>query len=342
MRLLILGGTQFLGRHLAQQALQAEHAVTLLHRGRSNPTLFPEAEHLIADRDGDLALLAGREFDAVVDTSAYLPRQVRSVAEKLGRHAGHYTLVSTVSVYADLSRSGLTESDAVAVLEDPEIQTVDSATYGGLKALCEQAAVAGFGADRTLLARPGLLVGPHDPTGRFVWWVRRLQRAAIDGDAVLAPGDPADPVQLIDARDAAAWLLQHALLRTTGCFNLTGPLQPTTIGETLQTVIDAVAPAARLQWVDTATLLAHGVQPWTELPLWLPAQSAGGMQVDIGKARASGLLCRPLLQTVADIASIEAPAAADALREGAGPARPTVGLDAGRECELLRTRSPSA
>jgi 2'-hydroxyisoflavone reductase len=209
MRLLILGGTRFLGRHLAEHALAAGHTLTLLHRGQSNADLFPEAEHLIADRDASLAVLAGRSWDAVIDTCAYFPRQVRSAAAVLAGQVGHYQLVSSISVYAGWPAAGNAEDAALATLPDPEVQVMDGNTYGGLKALCEQAAVDGFGADRTLNVRPGLIVGPHDPTGRFTWWVQRLLRAA-DGSAVLAPGDPAAPVQVIDARDLAAWMLAQA------------------------------------------------------------------------------------------------------------------------------------
>jgi 2'-hydroxyisoflavone reductase len=324
MQILVLGGTRFLGRHFVEQALAAGHRLTLLHRGRSGAGLSPQAEHLIADRDGDLSMLDGRQWDAVLDTSAYLPRQVRAVAGRLAGQIGRYQLVSTISVYPDFATPGLDEDAPRAVLPDPEVQTVDGSTYGGLKALCEDAALAAFG-ERCLIARPGLLVGPHDPTERFTWWVRRV---AAGGD-VLAPGDPAAPVQFIDARDAAGWLLQAAEAGTSGTFNLTGPVraptEPLTMGEFLTTACEQLATAARLHWLDEGFLLGQGVVPWTELPVWVPSDSAGIHQVDIRRAVASGLSCRPLAATLADTAAWAAGV----------PGNGGTGLSAEREAALL-------
>ncbi len=343
MKLLILGGTRFLGRHLAEQALAQGHTVTLMHRGRSGPGLFARAEHRIADRDGDLAALAHGEWDSVIDTSAYVPRQVRAVAARLAGRVGQYQLVSTISVYADTDAGGVDEDAALQILPDPSTEAVTGDTYGGLKALCEQAALAGF-AGRCLISRPGLLVGPHDPTGRFSWWVQRLQR----GGTVLAPGDPATPVQLIDARDAAAWMLLQATggaTGTTGVFNLSGPAQPLTIGGLLLAAREALNPAAQLQWVDEAFLHGAGVAPWSELPVWLPRAQAGLHGMDINRALATGLQCRPLAATLTDTAqwlqdaaATAAPATAataTAAAAAAAPARPAVGLSPERETALL-------
>jgi 2'-hydroxyisoflavone reductase len=336
MQILVLGGTRFLGRHFVARTLAAGHRLTLLHRGRSGAGLFPQAEHLIADRDGDLSVLDGRQWDTVLDTSAYLPRQVRAVAARLAGNVGRYQLVSTISVYPDFGRPGIDEDAPRAVLPDPEVQTVDGSTYGGLKALCEDAALAAFGA-RCLIARPGLLVGPHDPTERFTWWVRRV---ALGGD-VIAPGDPAAPVQFIDARDAAGWLLKTAEAGTGGTFNLTGPVrapaQPLTMGEFLATACEVLAPAARLHWLDEGFLLGQGVVPWTELPVWVPSDSAGIHQVDIRRAVASGLSCRPLAATLVDTAAWAAGV----------PASGGTGLTAERDAALLaawraRPAGPSA
>ena len=328
MKLLILGGTRFLGRHLAEQALAAGHALTLLHRGQSNPGLFPEAEHLIADRDSHLRVLAGRRWDAVIDTCAYLPRQVHSAAALLAGQVGHYQLVSSISVYAGWQAAGNAENAALATLHDPDVQVVDSSSYGGLKALCEQAATAGFGAAHTLCVRPGLIVGPHDPTGRFTWWVQRLQRAA-DGSAVLAPGDPAAPVQYIDVRDLAAWMLAQAESGRSGVFNCTGPAQPLTMGGFLDTARRTLAPAARLVWVDESQVLGAGVQPWADLPVWLATPEHGLHRTVIAQALATGLRTRPLADTLLDTAAwcAHAPAVA--------PGRPAVGLAPEREAALL-------
>lgn len=334
MKLLILGGTRFLGRHVAELALARGHQLTLLHRGQSGPDLFPQAEHRRADRDGDLQALARGEWDAAIDTSAYLPRQVRAMADCLGGRVGHYQLVSTISVYAEFAASGTTEDAALQTLADPTAQTVNGETYGGLKALCEAEARSGF-AGRCLINRPGLLVGPHDPTGRFTWWVRRV---AAGGD-VLAPGDPQGPVQFIDARDAAAWMLRQSEQGTRGVFNLTGPARPLQWGALLETAVDTLNPHARLQWVDEAFVLGQGVAPWSDLPVWLPRESEGLHRVAIASALATGLTCRPLAETLADTA------AWDRTRPQApetGPPRPTVGLTAVRETALLaawRTRA---
>jgi 2'-hydroxyisoflavone reductase len=329
MKLLVLGGTRFLGRHFVELALAAGHELTLFHRGRSGAALFPHAEHRLGDRDTDLSPLQRGEWDAAVDTSAYFPRQVRSIAAALHGRVGHYQLVSSISVYAGFDRPGLSEDAPLQTLADPEVQTVTGATYGGLKALCEQAAVQAFG-ERCLVSRPGLLVGPHDPTGRFTWWLQR----ALRGGEMLAPGEPAAPVQCIDARDAAAWMLLQAERGTQGIFNLTGPAAPCTMGQLLATVCSSLHSNAGLQWVDERFLLEHDVAPWTDLPLWLPRASAGLHQVDIGRALASGLQCRQLAQTAVDTAAWAGNGPGPAgLAEG--PPRPAVGLSAEREQALL-------
>ncbi len=332
MELLIIGGTRFLGRHVADLALERGHALTLLHRGRSGPGLFPSARHLIADRDGDLAALDAGHWDAVIDTSAYLPRQVRSLAKRLAGRIGHYQLVSSISVYRDLSVAGLDEQAATVVLADPLTETVTGETYGGLKRLCEEAALAGFGA-ATLIVRPGLIVGPHDASGRFTWWLTRMQR----GGEVLAPGDPAAPVQFIDVRDLAAWMLAMAERGRAGTFNATGPAAPLTMGGLLESAREALSPAGtRLRWADEAWLLEHGVTPWTDLPLWLPKGSRGLLEVNVGPARALGLACRPLGQTFADTTAWATGTPATPAGAG-GPPRP--GLTAEREAELLAAMS---
>ncbi len=334
MKLLILGGTRFLGRHIAEQALASGHEVTLLHRGQSGPQLFPQARHLIANRDGDLGVLAQGQWDAAIDTSAYVPRQVKTVAAALGTRVGHYQLVSSISAYASFDGPGADETSATQTLPDPTVETVTGETYGGLKALCETAAQAAFGS-RCLVNRPGLIVGPHDPTGRFTWWVQRLLR----GGVVLAPGDPNTPVQFIDARDAAAWMLLQAERATPGVFNLTGPALPLTIGGFLNTARDSLNPSANLQWVGEQFLLDQGVAPWSDLPVWLPTAQASLHHTPIARALASGLHCRALAQTLQDTAAWAAqdahggmPAAAPA----GSPPRPQVGLQPEREAALLQ------
>jgi 2'-hydroxyisoflavone reductase len=329
MDLLIIGGTRFLGRHLAEQALAAGHRVTLLNRGRSGPGLFPEAEHLVADRDRDLSVLAGRQWDAALDTCAYFPRQVRSLAGQLAGRVGQYQLVSSISAYAGFAHPGIDEDSPVIHLDDTESPTtITGDNYGGLKVACEQAAFDGFG-EACVVARPGLIVGPHDPTGRWTWWVQRLLR----GGDVLAPGDPATPVQFIDARDIAAWMLHQAAQAHQGVFNLNGPDTPLTMGDWLAGMHAALASHAHFTWVDEAFVLGQGVQPWSDLPVWLPRENAAMHEVDCSRARDSGLVCRPFAQTAQDTAAWLA--AAPAAPPAGGPPRPAVGLAPDREAALL-------
>lgn len=308
MRLLLLGGTRFVGRHLAAAALARGHALTLVHRGRTNPGLFPEAEHLLGDRGGDLAFLSGRRWDAVLDVNGYLPRQVRASTARLAAAAERYVFISTISAYADLSVPGATEE---APLEQPPAdadaegtEQITSETYGWLKALCERAVTAAF-PDRSLIIRPGLLVGPEDHTGRFAYWPWRFAR----GGEVLAPAAQDAAVQLLDARDLGEWIVRlveggvtdvyHAMGPATG--PATEPDSPLTFGGILATA-RAIADPQRLSsitWVDPDFLLAQGVAPWSELPLWLPGE-AGFNRVDNSRARAAGLTFRPLAETVRD------------------------------------------
>ena len=320
MRLLVIGGTRFLGRHLISQALARGHEVTLFHRGQSGPGLFPAARTLIGDRNADLAALQGGPWDAVVDTCAYVPRHVRTMAAALAGRAGRYLLVSTISVYPE-GAAAPDETTPPVTLPDPTVETVSGETYGGLKALCEAALRAAM-PEAALIARPGLIVGPWDPTGRFTWWVQRIAR----GGDVLAPGDPAAPVQFIDVRDAAAWLLRQAEAGTTGTFNLTGPAEPLTMQAFLQAATQALASNAHLHWRDEATLLARGATPWTEIPLWVPAADAGLHRTRIDRALATGLSFTPLADTIRDTATWAAEH--DTAHNG-------IGLSANKEKALL-------
>ena len=295
MRLLVLGGTVFLGRHLAALALEQGHEVTLFTRGQTNPGLFPEAEHVRGDRDGGLAALAGREWDAVVDPSGYVPRVVRQSAELLRDAVGRYVFVSSVSVYADQSR-GPTESSPTAELADPASEDVP-ADYGALKAACERVVDEVYGT-RGAAVRAGLIVGPYDPTERFTYWPRRL----AEGGDVLAPGEPDAPVQFVDARDLAAFLLRLATSDLSGPVNATGPAQPTTLGEALSRIAAALEADCRFHWVDSRTLVEEGVDPWLELPLWLGGDPEfdGMLEADVSRALASGLELRPVEETARD------------------------------------------
>jgi len=298
MRILAVGGTKFVGRHLVHAALAAGHEVTLLHRGRSNPDLFPEAEHLIADRDGSLNVLMERHFDATVDVSAYVPRQVRSLAEALDGAGGHHLFVSTVSVYAPPAAAGYDESSPLTwPPRDPAAEVVDPSTYGGLKVLCELAAREAYG--NLTVVRPTYVVGPHDHTGRFTWWVRRI----AGGGEVLAPGPANAPVQVVDARDLAAWTLGLLEERRGGTFHAAHPAPPYGFGELLEDIAAAVAPAGtNLRWVEQEQLLAAGVDG-RALPLWAgeatPAERLLGT-ADASAAISTGLRFRPVADSARD------------------------------------------
>jgi len=294
MNLLILGGTKFLGRHAVDAALAGGHEVTIFTRGQTNPELFPDVEHLQGDRDGDLGALEGRGWDGVVDTSGYVPRVVRRSAELLRDAVDRYVFVSSISVYDDFSQP-IDESTAVAQLEDPANEDVLE-HYGALKAACETVIDEVYG-DRAANVRAGLIVGPYDPTDRFTYWPRRIAA----GRDVLGPGNPAAPVQFVDARDLAAWLVKLALEGPGGVFNATGPAEPLTFADLLERARAAIGSDANVVWIDEQTLLDAEVQAWTELPLWLPGDDYAGMaRADTRRALAAGLTFRSLEQTVVD------------------------------------------
>jgi 2'-hydroxyisoflavone reductase len=290
VRLLLLGGPRFLGRALADAALAGGHELTFFNRGQTNTELYPEVERIVGDRSGDLGALAGREWDAVIDTCGYLPSVVRASAEALSG-SGLYCFVSSVSVYADFSVP-TSEESPVAALGDLSDDEVTAETYGPLKALCEEAVRDVF-RERALVVRPGLIVGPHDPTGRFTYWPHRVAR----GGEVLAPGPPERPTQVIDVRDLAEWTVALCERGASGTYNATHP--GVSFSELLETCRDVSASDASTTWVTDAFLLEEGVGEWMELPLWLadPALAAAD-KVDVGRALAAGLTFRPLAETV--------------------------------------------
>jgi nucleoside-diphosphate-sugar epimerase len=295
VKLLVLGGTKFLGRHLVEAALDRGHDVVLFHRGQTGAGLFPTLEHVIGDRDGGLEGLHGRTFDAVLDTSGYVPRLVRASTGLLSGSASFYAFISSISVYPDHTPPGYDESAPTLELTDPASEDI-AEDYGALKAVCERVVEEAF-PHRCLNVRAGLIVGPHDPTGRFTYWVTRLARGGI----VLAPGPAAAQVQFIDARDLAAWTVEMAAASHAGVFNATGPAKSLTFEAFLRHCAEATESEASVTWVDPDFLLERGVEPWSEVPLWLPGEAAQGlMHADIGKAISAGLRFRPLEQTVRD------------------------------------------
>ena len=293
--LLILGGTRFLGPEIVDAAKASGWTITLFNRGKTNPGLFPDLEKLQGDRNNDLKSLVGRSFDAVIDTSGYFPRQVKDSAALLGKTAKQYVFVSSISVYADLGKPGVDETAPVAVLKDPTVEKVTEETYGGLKALCEAAAEAAM-PGRVTNVRPGLIVGPNDGTDRFTYWPVRVSK----GGEVLAPNRPEDPVELIDVRDLASWIVRTIDTKTFGVFNATSA--PIQVGDMLEACKAASGSDARFTWVDAAFLKAQKVEEWSDLPVWTsPAGSdAGGGLVKNTRAVAKGLTFRPIKATAKD------------------------------------------
>jgi 2'-hydroxyisoflavone reductase len=289
MRILVLGGTLFLGRHVVDAALERGHEVTLFNRGQTRPDLFPDVEKLRGDRDGDLAALAGRDFDAVVDTSGRVPRLVAETIDALGE-VGHYTLVSTISVYADLSTPP-SESSPLAELKEPTEEWQEA--YGELKVLCENVVRERF--PDAFIPRPGLIVGPWDPTGRFTYWPARLAA----GGRVLAPLPRDADAQVIDARDLADWIVRAAEESLAGTYNAVGPV--TTREHVIETCRRVAGSDAELVWVDPDFLNEEGVEEWMELPLWLyDGRYRGMLSVDPSPAFSAGLRTRLLEETVRD------------------------------------------
>lgn len=297
MKILFLGGTVFLGRALVEAALERGHELTLFNRGQHGADLFPEVEKLRGNRDGELDVLQGREWDAVIDTCGYVPRIVRASAEALANSVKHYTFISSISAFADFTKPGLDESAAVGTMSDPTVETITGETYGPLKALCEQAAEETM-PGRVLVVRPGLIVGPHDPTDRFTYWPHRVAQ----GGEILAPGDGGTPVQFIDVRDLAEWTIRMVETNHTGIYNATGPDYVLSMDRFLQECQTVIDPNARFTWVPEKFLLEQGVSPWVQLPLWIPAEGemAAMQQVNVSKALGAGLTFRPVAQTIAD------------------------------------------
>jgi 2'-hydroxyisoflavone reductase len=297
MKLLILGGTKFLGPELVEVARAHGHALTLFNRGKTNPGMFPDVEKLHGDRDdGTLDALRGRTWDAVIDTSGFVPRKVKATAELLAG-SGQYLFVSSISVYDKPPRTGVDETGAVGALKDPAVEKIDEVTYGPLKAACERAAEAAMPGKVTNV-RPGLIVGPGDGSDRYTYWPVRL---AAGGD-VMAPGSPADPVQWVDVRDLAAWIISAAEERHMGVYDVVGPKETIGVGPFLTRMNAALGNKARLEWVDAKFLAAQKVEAWSDMPVWVDPTSddAGVSRVSSARAIARGLTFRPLEATTKD------------------------------------------
>lgn len=319
LRILILGGTNFIGPHQVRAALARGHEVTLFNRGITNPDLFPDLETLIGDREGDFASLAGREWDVVIDNPANIPRWVRLSAEALSGSVGKYVFVSSTGVYVPYLTTDIHEDAPVDTIEDPETEVVDGRTFGALKALAEDEARGAF-PDSHLIVRPTYIIGPGDPTDRYTYWPVRLSR----GGEVLAPGHPSDPMQHVDVRDLGAFMIKAVEDDLTGTMNVVGPRDPLTMGSLLERTRAAIGSDATLVWADAAFLRDHDLPAltyWTE-----PAGDyLGMMQVNGDRAFAAGFEMRSLEETAVETLEwLNAqPAERQELRAGLSPDRET-------------------
>ena len=302
LRILILGGTQFIGVHMTRLALQRGHRVTLFNRGRTHTELFPQVEKLRGDRDGQLEALQGHSWDAVIDDSGFVPRHVRLSAQLLAPHVQRYVFVSTISAYASFAQPP-DEDSPLATLSDASTEDLSYATYGGRKALCERAAEMAM-PHRCMVLRPGIIVGPEDPTDRFTYWPARAAR----GGELLAPAPPSTATQYIDARDLARFVLDGIERELTGTFNLVTPPGRFSMGDLVTSSIDSARRLARptrapkAVWVSSAFLERQQIEPGPEMPMWFPASGpdAGFGQVSAARALAAGLRVRPITETVRD------------------------------------------
>ncbi len=323
MDILIIGGTQFVGRHITRAALDGGHKVTLFNRGKTGPGLFPKAKNIIGDRDGGLAPLEGKKWDAVIDVCGYFPRVVEQTASLLQDTVSLYVFISTVSVYSDFSRPGIGEDSPLGQIDDPSIEEITVKSYGPLKVLCETKVIEYF-PDNHLIIRPGYIVGPHDPTDRFTYWVHRV----FEGGTVLVPAPPDAPMQFIDVRDLGEWVARMTSGKKTGIYNATGPNYPFTMGKLLDSAREVSKREIEFVWADSEFLLKNEIGR-KEFPLWIyESELAGLMQTDCRKAIAEGLICRALSETIRDTVRWAS-------------TRPIsydwkAGLDSAREAKLIR------
>lgn len=298
MDVLIIGGTKFLGRALVDVLLQNEHTITLFNRGKTNPGLYPQVETIIGDRDGQTANLGERSWDVVIDTCGYVPRIVNQSVQYLKGRTKQYVFVSSISVYKENPTPNQDESAEVIELEDKASEDIYATpeSYGGLKVLCERATQDGFGED-SLIIRPGLIVGPHDPTNRFTYWPVRIRK----GGKTLAPGNGSGFIQVVDVRDLAEFMVNLIEKNVNGVFNVTGPTRPLRIDELLDRLIQVTQSDTELVWKQDQWLLDNKVGPWMEMPLWAPSPAfQASMQTNISKSMEYGMTFRALEETVQD------------------------------------------
>ena len=336
MRILILGGTIFLGPHLIEAALARGHSVAIFNRGQHHADWYPEVEKLRGDRSRNIEALQGRRWDAVIDTCGYVPGVVRKSAELLANAVEHYTFISSCSVYAKSDLAATDENAPVSTLtseqvnEAEKIDTGERVTavtygkmYGPLKALCERAAEEAM-PGRVLNVRAGLVVGPYDSTDRFTYWVHRVAQ----GGEVLAPGEPGRRVRVIDARDLSEWIMRMTEMRQAGVYNATGAEDGLTMGRLLEECRTVSESTGTFVWASDKFLLDQKVRAWSEMPLWLPEGYNGIFHVNNDKAITSGLTFRPLSETIKDTLTWDATRSSDIKRRA--------GLNPVRERELIK------
>jgi 2'-hydroxyisoflavone reductase len=319
MKILVIGGTRFVGRTLVENAAEQGHDLTLFNRGKSNPDLFPDVERITGDRDNDLELLKGRKWDIVVDTCGYVPRVVRKSAEMLKDAVDRYVFISTLNVYAGFSKPGIDEKSPLGKIGDETVEEVTGETYGPLKVLCEHV-IRQVYPDSSILLRCGLIVGPYDPTDRFTYWPVRVQR----GGEILCPSPQNMQVQFIDARDLAEFILHLSESRSAGVYNTTGPLEKLCMQEFLGICSAQTDSKASMTWVSEEFITGNEVG---HIPMWTPTDWRGIFEVNCTKATGAGLKFRRLTETIRDTLSWHA-------------TRPTdyemkVGLKPEKEKELL-------
>ena len=325
MNILIIGGTKFLGRHLVDSALARGHNVTLFNRGQTNPNLFPHIETIVGDREHDIEKLSARTWDAVIDTCGYVPRIVGVSGVGLERSVRRYVFISTLSVHADNREIGIDENYPVGKLKDESIEEITGETYGPLKALCEKTILDQY-SERGLIVRPGLIVGPNDPSDRFTYWPMRIAK----GGEVLAPEKPGVPVQIIDVRDLSDFTIKLIEENAAGIYSATGPDYELTLGAMFETCKQTSGSDANIRWASVEFLKQNEVMEWSDMPVWVPdnEENAGFSRFDVSKGIKAGMKFRPLEDTVRDTLAW-------------ANTRPTshewrAGLQSDREQELLR------
>jgi 2'-hydroxyisoflavone reductase len=324
LKILILGGTSFLGPHLVEELCEHGHVVTLFNRGTHNFSFSSAVEQLHGDRDGNLEALLDHKWDAIIDTSGHLPRVVETSSKAFVEATNHYTFISTIGVYKNFHKIGIDEDYPLAKLDDEKSEEITDKTYGALKALCENV-IDRYFPNKSLIIRPGLIVGPLDATDRFTYWPVRI----AEGGDILAPGTPTQNLQLIDVRDLAKWIVMMVERQAIGTYNATGPATSLTFGQLIKECVAFSKKNSVIHWVDEDFLIQHEVKDWVELPLWLaPTRNMPGFfNINAQKAIQAGLTFRPLSETVSSVLEW------DASRENI---KKQAGLDRGQENGLLQ------